>query len=529
MFSTPILLIIFKRPNTTARVFDLIRQVRPTKIYISSDAPRPNREDEISKCAQARLITENIDWPCEVKRLYHNVNLGCGLGPRAAFNWFFSHEKEGIILEDDCLPHPDFFIFAQTMLDRYRYDKRIISVNGSNLGYCLYNGNSYTFSRFMNMWGWATWSDRVNSIDYSLQEWRKIKNPLWFLYTRLRQNIFDTDINWYRYWKHKFDLSVSHGEISWWDWQWVFHQLLNRQYSIVPSVNLVSNIGFGEEATHTFVADNPASDLPVNTMKFPLRHPKTIAPDFKYEEKHVKWVWCFHLRQNLNIAVKLKKYFKRKLEYLSYLNINTVRFNLYYFNFRTALKLPVLLSRNVYIKKLAGKIILPNNISFGIIKIGYGDVGIFDNKKSRSIWENRGLVYFKGIANLGHGTKVSVLTNAKLYLGENFNVTAESSIISNKEIEIGSNTLISWNCLIMDTDFHKIYDLEIQHFNFDSKISIGDNVWIGSQVTILKGVRIPNGCVIGARSVVTTTLPIPNAIYAGHPALLIKEIYKWEI
>lgn len=303
MTEVPVLLIIFNRPDTTAKVFEAIRRVKPARLYVAADAPGKDKPEDNEKCKAARAVTDTIDWPCKVERLYQENNLGCSLGPRAAFNWFFSQEKEGIILEDDCVPHPDFFLFAGEMLNRFRDNKKIISINGSNLGYKPSHGYSYSFSRFMNMWGWATWADRAKEIDYSLNEWKKIKSPLWYLYRKMRQGLFDTDINWYKYWKYKFDLTVT-TNFTWWDWQWIYHQLANRQYSVVPAVNLVTNIGFTSDATHTHEETNPAANIPVGAMPVTYRHPLKVKPDFIYEEEFVKWVWCYHKRLPVSFYFK---------------------------------------------------------------------------------------------------------------------------------------------------------------------------------------------------------------------------------
>jgi hypothetical protein len=294
--TAPILFIIFNRPSTTQQVFEAIRAIRPSRLYIAADAPRVGRTGDIEKCKATRIVTEHIDWPCTVKRLYRTENLGCGLAVSGAINWFFSFEEAGIILEDDCLPHPDFFEFASTMLERYKENSRIISINGSNLGYQIQNGESYCFSRYMNMWGWATWADRAKEIDYSLKSWKSIKNPLFFLYRHMRQHFFDTDINWYKYWKEKFDLTVNNEIITWWDWQWIYHQLTHHKLSIVPAVNLVTNIGFNADATHTHLANNPAANILTQPIHLPLRHPAQLEPDYLYEEHYVKWVWCYHKR-----------------------------------------------------------------------------------------------------------------------------------------------------------------------------------------------------------------------------------------
>lgn len=292
--SSAVLLIIFNRPVTTQKVFDAIRTAKTSKLYISADAPRARNERDSVNCIEAKNITENIDWPCEVKRLYQEKNLGCSHGPRAAFDWFFSHEEEGIILEDDCVPHPDFFAFATCMLERFRENKKIISINGSNLGYEPKDNKSYSFSRYMNMWGWATWADRARTIDYSLEDWKQVENPTQYLHLKLRNHFFDYDTNWYRYWIHKFDLTTTTENLSWWDWQWVWHQIKNDQFSVVPSANLVKNIGFSEEATHTKMSSNPSAGIKTDSLHLPLIHPGEIKNDHRYEQERVKKIWCLY-------------------------------------------------------------------------------------------------------------------------------------------------------------------------------------------------------------------------------------------
>jgi hypothetical protein len=295
MHNTPILFIIFNRPGTTQQVFNAIKKAQPTRLYIAADAPRNMNNDDKEKCRQTREITEDINWPCQVHRLYQDVNLGCYMGPRTAFDWFFAHEEEGIILEDDCVPHPNFFLFATVMLNRYRENTKIISINGSNLGFDLNSGESYTYSKYMNMWGWATWRNRAQSVDYKLLAWQQVKYPIWYLHKHMRQYLFDFDLNWYNYWQQKFDWTVSKEKITWWDWQWIFHQIKNNQLSIVPSKNLVSNIGFDDNATHTHEKNNPAANIPTEPITYPLVHPTKLKPNSSYEE-HMKWVWCYYKR-----------------------------------------------------------------------------------------------------------------------------------------------------------------------------------------------------------------------------------------
>lgn len=200
-------------------------------------------------------------------------------------------------------------------------------------------------------------------------------------------------------------------------------------------------------------------------------------------------------------------------------------FNFKYFPLSQAIRLPILISHRVWLLKTEGKIILPKNISERI-KIGFGEVGIFDRQKSRSIWQVSGIVEFKGNAKIGHGSKISV--SGKLIIGNGFCITAESSIVAQKEISIGSNVLISWDSLIMDTDFHEIFDEGGRQLNAPMPINIGDNVWIGCRTLILKGVLISDGVIVAAASTVNKTIEQKNTVIAGSPANVVKENVSWK-
>lgn len=303
MISTPVLFIVFNRPGPTEKVFESIRKAAPLKLYIASDAPRMGNESDEVNCAQVKKIINKVDWNCDVKRLYHEKNLGCSYGVQSAFNWFFKFEERGIILEDDCLPSLSFFQFCEEMLEKYNNDEEVISINGSNLGYNLNNGYSYTFSRFFNMWGWATWRRSAEKINYGITDWKHNKRPLFTIYKHIHQNIFDFDLNWYKYWKNKFDL-ISHDDKITWDWQWVYYQIMNNKKSVVPAINMVTNIGFNENATHTKTKDNPSSNIKSFELKFPLVHPSNKLIDIEYEEKYIKWIWCFYKRLPLFFYIK---------------------------------------------------------------------------------------------------------------------------------------------------------------------------------------------------------------------------------
>jgi acetyltransferase-like isoleucine patch superfamily enzyme len=218
--------------------------------------------------------------------------------------------------------------------------------------------------------------------------------------------------------------------------------------------------------------------------------------------------------------------------YLYILGIpKTIYFNLKYFKIKDAIKLPILVSHRVYLMKSEGKILIDRSVKIkpGMVKLGFGEVGIFDQHKSRSIWQVSGIVVFKGKAAIGHGFKISVGPRGKLTLGNNFLMTAESQIVCHKEIEFGDNVLMSWENLIMDTDFHIIKDDLGNVLNSDKKILIGNHVWIGCRCTILKGTKIGNNNIIAANSLITGDFSKnERVIIGGNPAKIIKTNVDWD-
>lgn len=204
----------------------------------------------------------------------------------------------------------------------------------------------------------------------------------------------------------------------------------------------------------------------------------------------------------------------------------TICFNLHYFPLKDAIRVPVLVSPNVLLKNMKGKILLHSKSRPGLVKIGFDGVGIFDSKHSRAIWQVAGTVEFCGKANIGQGSKISVGGGATLVIRDNFTITAESSIITNKRIVFGDDCLLSWDILCMDTDFHRIYK-NGKKINENSDIRIGKNVWIGCRTTILKGSSIPDDSVIGANSVVAGKFDKTNVIIAGNPAKVCKANIEW--
>lgn len=216
------------------------------------------------------------------------------------------------------------------------------------------------------------------------------------------------------------------------------------------------------------------------------------------------------------------------IKLLKYSILKTLYFNFKYFSFFSAIKLPILITKNVYLKEVKGEVVINSPIHTGMIVIGSYGVGIFDEKRSRAIWQVSGTIMFNGTCNVGHGSKISISEKAILSLGENFKITAETTIVCTDSIKIGNNCLISWDILIMDTDFHKIKDYNGDILNYSKPIIIEDNVWVGCRSTILKGASIPKNSIIGAGSIVSKKMKIENAIYSGAPCSLSRENVVWE-
>lgn len=243
---TPILLIAWRRPHTLRQVIDAIRPVAPSRLYVACDGPNPERPGEAEKVAATRAVIEHeIDWPCQIDRLYADVNQGCRLGVSRAISWFFDHVEEGIILEDDCVPHPDFFSYCTTLLERYRHDNRVWCISGNNFEDGPWSAEyDYFFARIPMVWGWATWRTRWNHYDEKIVKWPKLKTA------NLGSSVFP-DAAMRSYWFSIWDQLFHLGKPDTWDYQWVFVCVSNGGLTSLPCQNLVSNVGFGADATHT--------------------------------------------------------------------------------------------------------------------------------------------------------------------------------------------------------------------------------------------------------------------------------------
>src|SRR4029434_5108886 len=255
MLQTPVALIIFNRPEITARVFAEIAKAKPRRLFVFADGPRASREREAELCAATRRVVERVDWDCEVTRDFAEVNLGPHHRIVSGLNAAFQQTEELIVLEDDCVPHPTFFPYCEELLERYRHDERVMHIAGNHFQQHTRRSTpySYTFARWNIAWGWATWRRAWQHFDLELRRWPELRETT-FLIDLLRdpravkefQAIFD-------------DLYNRPGQHDGWDHAWSFACWSQSGFSLMPCSTLVGNIGFGSDATH-FPA--PTNDTP---------------------------------------------------------------------------------------------------------------------------------------------------------------------------------------------------------------------------------------------------------------------------
>lgn len=275
-FNTPVALLFFNRPDKTSKVFEVISKIRPSILLLVADGPRSDRQEEMGLVNEAREVVSKITWPCKVLKNYSDSNLGCKKRVSSGLDWVFSEVDRAIILEDDCLPSLDFFWYCQELLDLYKTNDRIGMISGVNLiSKRLNYSASYFFTEFVHVWGWATWSNRWKSYDVDMHEWPNIADGNTSL------NIMNSTKS-RKYWGRIFE-SVYAGKIDTWDYQWLFANQLSQRINITPSVNLVSNIGFDDSATHT-MQKTSLSNMQLGRLGLPLSHPGLIEVNAKLDQ-----------------------------------------------------------------------------------------------------------------------------------------------------------------------------------------------------------------------------------------------------
>lgn len=278
----PVLLLIFNRPDLTAQVMERIRQAEPPRLFVGADGPRSGHPEDAERCEEAREVATQVNWDCEVHTLFRDENLGCKQAVSSAITWFFDHVEAGIILEDDCVPHPTFFPYCAELLQRYQNDERVMAISGDNFQPSGRDCDaSYYFSVYNHVWGWATWRRAWEHYDGQIPEWESLRDTDWlkgWLGTEEEDE----------YWRWIFD-RVARGEVDSWAYPWTFACWKAHGLTALPAVNLVSNIGFDERGTHTSSEDSNAARLSTEPLTFPLQHPSAMVRDYgadRFTSKH---------------------------------------------------------------------------------------------------------------------------------------------------------------------------------------------------------------------------------------------------
>ena len=263
--NTAVLFLVFNRLDTTKQVFEAIREAKPPRLYIAADGARESKNGEDEKVKEVReYILSHIDWDCEVKTLFREQNNGCKMAVSGAIDWFFKNEEMGIILEDDCLPSQSFFWFCEELLERYKDDQDIYLISGDGRATSQISIESdYGFIKYPLIWGWASWARTWKNYSPTLTDWPKEKTKIISNVSRYKGTRM--------YWENIFDRMYDN-EIDTWDYQFAYLLLKNSGMCIVPRINLISNVGFGEDATHTFDVESSNANLPKYELNLPIQY-----------------------------------------------------------------------------------------------------------------------------------------------------------------------------------------------------------------------------------------------------------------
>jgi hypothetical protein len=277
----PVLLIVWNRPAETRLVLESLRRARPKRLFVAGDGPREGSDSDARLIAETQqAVAELVDWPCDLRTSYSEDNQGCRRAVVRAIDWFFANVPAGIILEDDCVPHPDFFAFCSLMLDRFWDDTRIMSIAGDNsAGVSSVAGQSYCFVRYPHIWGWATWRRAWRLYDRDLELWDMLRE------SGQEGDVFSFDAE-RETWVPIFNRLRDEGVPDTWDWQWAATCFLHSGLSVQPTVNLVRNVGFNQSATHT-TGPSPRADCPTRPI-LPLSHPRAVIRS-RIAERDIFW------------------------------------------------------------------------------------------------------------------------------------------------------------------------------------------------------------------------------------------------
>lgn len=272
----PIVFFVYNRPETTKQVFEMIKRYQPKQLFLVSDGPKSDLLDS-EKVRLVRSILQGVNWPCQVYQRYRESNLSCRHSIVEGLRWVFKEVESCIILEDDCLPSLSFFDYCSILLDHYFLDEKVMSVSGyEHHEIKLSSGQSYAFSKYPSIWGWATWRRAIKDFDDTVSDWDESKH-----FSHLLNYLGNEKYaNYWAYMLNEAKRGADH-----WDYAWAYHCWRQGGLAIRPAYSMIQNIGFGLEATHTREIDHPISKQVAQDLQFPLRHPAEKTIDQKRESK----------------------------------------------------------------------------------------------------------------------------------------------------------------------------------------------------------------------------------------------------
>lgn len=298
---TPVALILYNRPGLTRRVAERIKAAVPPRLFLVADGPKPGDREDERRCRRARHAADELDWTCPVDRAYAEKNLGCRRRVETGLDWVFEQVPEAIVLEDDCLPEPTFFPYCDSLLERYRGDSRLMTVAGTNFQADVNRSRySYRFSRYMRTEGWATWRSAWRHYQSDMRQWPEVRRD-----GRLRDLLPSRRAE--RYWTRIFD-QVAREERDSWGYVWQFSIWAQGGLTAVPEQNLIHNLGWGEEATHTKDPDHPLAGTPTEALDLPVRHPPYMIRDTRADLWTEKQLFSGSLLRDVRNVLRSRLY-----------------------------------------------------------------------------------------------------------------------------------------------------------------------------------------------------------------------------
>lgn len=297
---TAVLVVAFNRPEETANLINLLREVKPERIYFAVDGARASSSSDRELVNETRFLLSNFDWDCTVFQKFPNENLGCGRGVSSAVSWALESEETIIVLEDDIAPKISFFQFCDELLEKYRFDENVFCISGHSSvpSHLLDSSVSYRFSRYPNVWGWATWKRSWDSYNFDISNWEK-ELPK----AEMKRFLGKSSLAMMT-WSRVLNL-IAAGKIDTWDYQLVLAQWRKNAYAAIPNCNLTNNVGFSKEATHTNV--RPKYLIEATDMVFPLVHAE-MRESIIEDQWTLKWV---HGANMVSFSKSLLRYMRR--------------------------------------------------------------------------------------------------------------------------------------------------------------------------------------------------------------------------